>query len=265
MTAVESLPTPRPSAPPPVSDPRHDVPPALCPYLATIDGTWRSASAVREHRCMAVAPPAQLAPEKQRRLCLVAEHVNCATYGAAIATRPGPAGRLAGHSRPLGRMTPVLLDKRRFELRLPNLGAERASGQAILVGLLVIAFVAILVARPSGVTRPPGALASDVSPTSVPSGLPTDAAGESPVDSRTLSPSPHSTTEPAASAAPTVGQPTVRPSLQPATSGATYKVKSGDTLSAIAARFGTTVRVLVDLNGITDPSKLKVGQVLLLP
>jgi lysozyme len=54
-------------------------------------------------------------------------------------------------------------------------------------------------------------------------------------------------------------------SNEPSTSGATYKVKSGDTLSAIAARFGTTVRVLVELNGIADPSRLKIGQVIQLP
>jgi len=46
---------------------------------------------------------------------------------------------------------------------------------------------------------------------------------------------------------------------------ATYKVKSGDTLSGIAAAHGTTWQVLAELNGITDPSKLRVGQVLQLP
>jgi LysM repeat protein len=44
-----------------------------------------------------------------------------------------------------------------------------------------------------------------------------------------------------------------------------YKVRSGDTLTAIAARFGTTVRVLAQLNGISDPSRLRIGQVLKLP
>jgi len=42
-------------------------------------------------------------------------------------------------------------------------------------------------------------------------------------------------------------------------------VKSGDTLSAIASRFGTTVRAISNLNGIDDPSRLSVGQVLLIP
>jgi LysM repeat protein len=76
-----------------------------------------------------------------------------------------------------------------------------------------------------------------------------------------------SASEPAAipSAAPASAAPSSAASPEPSTSGATYRVKSGDTLSAIAARFGTTTRVLVQLNGITDPSKLKIGQILKLP
>lgn len=45
----------------------------------------------------------------------------------------------------------------------------------------------------------------------------------------------------------------------------TYTVKSGDTLSTIAERFGTTVKKLMELNGITDANKLRIGQVLKLP
>lgn len=45
----------------------------------------------------------------------------------------------------------------------------------------------------------------------------------------------------------------------------TYTVRSGDTLSALATRFGTTVAALAALNGITDPNKIFVGQVLKLP
>jgi nucleoid-associated protein YgaU len=47
--------------------------------------------------------------------------------------------------------------------------------------------------------------------------------------------------------------------------GNTYTVSSGDTLSNIAARFGTTVDVLCQLNGITNPNMIFVGQVLKLP
>jgi len=42
----------------------------------------------------------------------------------------------------------------------------------------------------------------------------------------------------------------------------TYTVVSGDTLSGIAARFGTTVAKLQALNGIKDPNLIHVGQVL---
>lgn len=45
----------------------------------------------------------------------------------------------------------------------------------------------------------------------------------------------------------------------------TYAVASGDTLSAIARRNGTTVQELVRVNAIKDPNKLRVGQKLRLP
>lgn len=44
----------------------------------------------------------------------------------------------------------------------------------------------------------------------------------------------------------------------------TYYVRRGDTLSGIAARFGTTVADLVRWNSIPDPNKIYVGQRLLL-
>lgn len=44
-----------------------------------------------------------------------------------------------------------------------------------------------------------------------------------------------------------------------------YSVVSGDTLSAIAKRHGTTVPALAQLNGIKDPSLIRVGQTLRIP
>jgi lysozyme len=66
---------------------------------------------------------------------------------------------------------------------------------------------------------------------------------------------------------PTAGPSATPPaSASPAPPGVgTYTVKAGDTLSAIAARFGTTATVLAKLNVITDPSFIRVGQVLRLP
>jgi LysM repeat protein len=44
-----------------------------------------------------------------------------------------------------------------------------------------------------------------------------------------------------------------------------YVVRPGDTLSAIAARHGTTVSALAAANQITDPDRIRIGQLLRIP
>jgi lysozyme len=39
-----------------------------------------------------------------------------------------------------------------------------------------------------------------------------------------------------------------------------YTVKSGDTLSGIASRYGTTYQHLAEINGLSDPNKIYAGQ-----
>lgn len=56
--------------------------------------------------------------------------------------------------------------------------------------------------------------------------------------------------------------PSVPTPQQPAPAAGTYTVVSGDTLSGIAARYGTTVAALASLNGIANPNLINVGQVL---
>lgn len=51
----------------------------------------------------------------------------------------------------------------------------------------------------------------------------------------------------------------------PTPSATQYTVKAGDTLSGIAAKYGTTYQVLAQINGIADPNKINVGQVLTIP
>ncbi len=48
-------------------------------------------------------------------------------------------------------------------------------------------------------------------------------------------------------------------------SGTTYIVQSGDTLSGIAQRFGTTYQTLASLNGITDSDLIYAGQTIKVP
>jgi LysM repeat protein len=48
-------------------------------------------------------------------------------------------------------------------------------------------------------------------------------------------------------------------------SGETYTVQRGDTLFTIAQRLGTTVAELQQANNISDPNRISVGQVLIIP
>lgn len=54
-------------------------------------------------------------------------------------------------------------------------------------------------------------------------------------------------------------------SFQPATSGAQYVVKSGDTLSAIGARYGVSYQAIAQASGISNPNMIHPGQVLTIP
>ena len=44
-----------------------------------------------------------------------------------------------------------------------------------------------------------------------------------------------------------------------------YTVQRGDTLYAIARKFGTTVRDITDLNGLSNVNRLMIGQALVIP
>jgi LysM repeat protein len=45
----------------------------------------------------------------------------------------------------------------------------------------------------------------------------------------------------------------------------TYVVSDGDTLYAIALRFGVEIRAIIELNALSDPNDIRVGQELRLP
>lgn len=71
------------------------------------------------------------------------------------------------------------------------------------------------------------------------------------------------TLRPTATPAPYTPAPTPTPTVSP--TPIVYRIARGDTLLAVAQRFGVTVRALQDTNGITDPRSLRVGQELMIP
>jgi LysM repeat protein len=239
----------------------------VCPYLLAEDRAWRASSPARDHRCTAVVPPAPLTTDKQRRLCLVAEHRSCATFQAATgALEVGPISAVAARRsrrspRAIARTTPLVLDHGRVAIRVPGFGMQgRGIGQGAIAGLMAVAFVVLVLARFSSGNGSPApsdgrlAGAAPASPT------------HPPATKRPASTAGTPTASPSHTLVPTEVQPTPKPTKSPAPSAtsvvvpAVYKVKSGDTLSAIAGRFQTTVRALMKLNGIKDAGHLRVGQ-----
>lgn len=241
----------------------------LCPFVGVEDRAFRVAAASPDHRCTAIVPPTPLSVDKQRRLCLTPSHRDCATFVAATggAEAGSPQGSAAAAVTTvgdvvtrwaIGRTSPVVLDQGRVGSSVPPLRIGRPSGQLALGGLLALAFAAVAAAGlSSGGPSPAGAVASETPPSSVATTLPSPSATSSAVASPTPSAIP--------------AKPTTSPSQPPTTPkpslGATrsYRVKTGDTLAEIAAKFGTTVTVLKELNGIADPRRIQIGQVLRIP
>ena len=233
-----------------------------CPYLRSASRAWVAAGPSNEHRCAAVAPAAPLSTEKQRRLCLTADHETCATYLAALEARES---RVASQvDRPLGwgwvRTTPVVDGSVGLGSSAAATLAERRTWQVIPAIALVAALGALGLSNFKS-----GAVRATATPTH-PVVVATSASGSPrPTTSTpTLTPPPSATPAPTASPAPTpvvTQKPVATPSPAVPT---TYTVKSGDSLYAIAIQFKTSVSALKALNHLTS-NTLHVGQVLKIP
>ncbi len=217
---------------------------AACPNLLSVDGPWHGVAPSRAHRCRLLTD-GRPTLERQREHCLSAAYVECPTWLEAHGSTPPPA-----RPGPFVPTTPVVLEGP--GIGMPVEGSVRRLAAPVTVVVVGAALGALLLSR--GPLAPGSSGAGDDGPSLTPSASTASTAPASPL------PSSPPTTAPTAEATPRPS-PTPAPSARPRT----YRVKAGDTLSGIAVAFGTTVKELADLNGITNPSLIRVGQVLKIP
>jgi len=135
---------------------------------------------------------------------------------------------------------------------------SQLAGLAAALAVLAAGGVAVVSgALPAGLALLGSAAPSESPVPSVPFPSSTPTASPRPTAAPTATP-PQPTASPTAIPTPT---PTAAPTPPPRT----YVVVKGDTLGAIAARFGTTPNAIAAANGISNPNEINPGQVLVIP
>jgi LysM repeat protein len=197
-----------------------------------------------------------LAAAKQRQLCLGVGHADCATFRAARELMAAPGhGEFDADLWP--RLSPRVLSLEPVRTGLAGgltTPQARAGGQALLVGLIVVAFVLLVIARTSPAADP-AAGAGSPNPTSAAGGTAAGSPEASSPAPSLVPATPGPTSESAATASPDPSS----------AAGRTYMVKRGDTLSSIALKFGVTVKALLKANGLARGDVIRRGQVLVIP
>lgn len=214
-----------------------------CPHLISVDGSWHGTTPSRAHRCRLLAS-GRPTLDRQREHCLAAAHASCPTWLDVLGDGGAPA-----RVGPFVPMAPIVLEGP--GMSLPTEAAARRLAAPATIVVVGVALGALVLAR--GPLAPGSSPGGDDAASPSPAGTVVPATG-SPDVARTPGPTAAPTVRPTATPAPAATQ---RPT--------TYKVRRGDTMSAIALRFGTTVAAISALNNIANPSLIRVGQVLRLP
>lgn len=224
--------------------------PEVCPHLGLRGDPASCALFPRpDHACgVPGAPPPPL--EWQAGYCLSHRHAECPHFRAHAA---GQAAELPGRTR-------SFRSGRRAWLAV-------AGALAAACGLLGVAFAQGYISIDVSTAEPsPAATAGMAAASPAARGGPSPA--PAPTATPALSPAASPTVTPEPTLAPTATpQPTATPSPVPSPSPRpeTHVVAEGETLSEIAARYGTTVEAIMELNGLTDPNTIPAGMVLRLP
>ena len=233
----------------------------ICPLLGLFDDqSSRFSYSSIGHRCYADGRPRAIDLSYQGSFCLVPTYTECPRYRAAAASRP-PGAATPGVSG-------VALERVGAEAGAPGASGEpdrRPPGGtsrwygvvAIVLAVAVLAGAAYLASPAIGDwMRQVGAGAAATSPSPSTSSLATLAptpASPAPTPTTTRAAIPSITPTPAAATSTLAATPLV------------HVVVKGDTLIAIAARYGVTLAAVEKANGITGAGIIYVGEHVVIP
>ena len=138
----------------------------------------------------------------------------------------------------------------------------RAKAARFLIGALVVIVIELAVVWGFDRFAPAVAVITPTAtPTATPTRIPTATPTLEPTVTDTPTPIPPT---PTPTFTPT-RTPTSTPSPTPTPEFLIYEVQSGDTLAAIALRFGTSVEIIVAANPGINPNALQIGQEIRIP
>jgi len=225
----------------------------ICPLL-TLGGDPRAVSATADpaHRCAASGSLSTIDRDHQVRFCLSVGYEACDRYRTHV-EQVGPVGAAWGPAAPDATFgsTRVVVESAPRTV-IPS-RPRRLGTAALMVIVLLGIGAAVAWAGLGGLEGLEGLLGPDASPS--------PSAAASPSATSEPSRTPRPSASPTAAPTPT---PTPAPTPIPAATPVTYIVQSGDTLNAIAARYGTTAQAIMDANGLTS-DVIHPGQVLIIP
>jgi nucleoid-associated protein YgaU len=159
--------------------------------------------------------------------------------------------------RPVGTIGPgylIPVPRRRQPPRLGNGEIDRASqaGQFVQRVLVVLLIVGLLLIIGLGGPRVAALMLPAVAPAAASPAAPQESV-------LTVSPAPTPSPSPVPTASPTAS-----PTRSPSPAPVVYRVKQGDNLASIAARYGVTVQAIKNANKLKN-AILHVGQKLVIP
>lgn len=223
----------------------------ICPYLALADDGRTVADGFDpEHRCHALTPPAPLERSRQIQLCLTEAHARCERFAAARTAWLAASSGLPRVAPDVAfGNTRLVLEPEAAWRNLASSPTTRLSRPAVLVAAAALAVVALLVAS---------------SLLGFLNGLPAAESG-TPTPSTSVAPSVAASVAPSLAEISAAASPSVALVGTPAPQQTTYTVQQGDTLNAIATRFGTTAQAIADASGIKVTDEIHPGDVLIIP